>query len=71
MESNEQDIVGQQHEPRKLISYSALAKSVIPEIANVFDLGMLHNEFVHGHRSNPEQDASDDHDDDSWNPSQD
>lgn len=57
VEANEQDVVGQQHEARELVGHARLAAGVVGKVADVFDLGMLHDEPVHGERGDPEEDA--------------
>ena len=70
MESNQHDIVGEQHESSELVSDSAFSKSVISEVADVLDLGVLHDVFVHCHRRDPEENASTKHCEDTWHPSE-
>lgn len=47
VEANEQDIVGQQHEPSKLISKFTLSKGKISKVADIPDGRVLHDELVH------------------------
>ena len=68
VEANQQDVVGEQHEARPLVSNSAFAEDVVAKVADVSDLGVLHDVLVHGNRGDPEEDASADHGDDAGNP---
>jgi len=88
VEADENNVVGEQHEPRECIGNSALSKGVVSKITychqfggareafirpngrtNIHDLRMLHDELVHGHGCDPEEDTSDDHGDNSGDPS--
>jgi hypothetical protein len=44
---------------------------LVYELTNIHDLRVLHNELVHGNGGDPEEDAGENHGDNSWNPSQD
>lgn len=71
MKPNEQDIIRQQHESGKLVSDPGFAESVVAEVANIFDLGVLHDEFVHGEGGDVEQDAGNEHGDYAGDPAED
>jgi hypothetical protein len=71
VESDENDVIGKQHEAAEFVRNSALSKGVISEITDIHDLRILHNEFVHRHGCDPEENTSANHGDDSWNPAQD
>lgn len=49
VETDQHDVVEQQHDGCELVRDLALAESVVAEVANVHDLGVLHDELVHGH----------------------
>ncbi len=70
METDEHDVVEEQHDCGEFIGNLALAEDVVAEIANVFDLGVLHDVFVHSNGGDPEERASHEHGDDTRNPSQ-
>jgi hypothetical protein len=38
------------------------------ELTNILDLRVLHDELVHGHTGDPEEDTSKNHGDDAWDP---
>jgi hypothetical protein len=40
-------------------------------LTNILDLGVLHDELVHGNGGYPEEDTGNNHGDNSWNPSKD
>ena len=48
MEADQHDVVGQKHETGKFIGNLGLAECVVPEVADIADLRMLHDKFVHG-----------------------
>lgn len=68
MEADKDDVIGKQHEGCEMVGNSALAECIITKIANVHDLRMFHDKFVHGDGGDPEQSARDEHGDDSWDP---
>jgi hypothetical protein len=71
MEPNEEDVVGKQHESAELISNAVLAKDIVAEIADVLNLRVLHDVFVHGNGCEPEENSSENHCDYSGHPSED
>lgn len=48
VKADEHDVVQKQHDGRELVRNLALAESIIAEIADVLDLGILHDELPHG-----------------------
>jgi hypothetical protein len=70
MEADQENVVREQHEAGEFICNFASSEGVVAEIADVFDLGVLHDEFVHRDARNPETDSSDNHSDDAGNPSE-
>lgn len=87
VETDEQDVVCQQHEGSEYIGYLALSKGVVSEITcshyeiahsvgsrcvltDVPDMRVLHDEFVHGDRGNPEEHSGEQHSYNSGDPSQ-
>lgn len=70
METNQHDIVGEQHESSELICDLALSKGVVSEVADIPDLWVFHDEFVHRERSDVEEYPSEYHCDDSRYPAQ-
>lgn len=71
VEADEHDVVGEQHESRELVGDIALAKGVVAKVDNVLDLGVLHDELVHGERGDVKEQAGDDHGDDTGHPAED
>jgi len=71
MKPDEQDIIRQQHESGKLVSDPGFAESVVAEVANIFDLRVLHDEFVHGEGGDVEEDAGNEHGDYAGDPAED
>ena len=69
VESNQHNVVGEQHETGEFICNLALSANVVSEVADIPDLGVLHDEFVHGDGGDPEEDARTDHGDYARNPS--
>jgi len=47
VETNQHDVVGQQHESSKLVCDPALSECVVAKVADVSDLGILHDKLVH------------------------
>lgn len=48
------DVVEQQHDSSEFVGELALAKCVVSKVADVFDLRVFHDEFVHGQRGDVE-----------------
>lgn len=71
METNQHNVIQQQHNRCELVCDLALAKGVVAKVADILDLGVLHDEFVHGHRSDVEEHTSYYHGDDAGNPPED
>lgn len=69
VETDEKNIIGQQHESTELIGPATLPEYGISKIANVFDVRVLHDIFVHGHGGEPEKNAGQNHGNYSRNPS--
>lgn len=69
VETDQEDVVGEQHESGELVGDARLAKCVVSKVADVSDLGVFHDEFVHGHGGDPEEDPGADHGDDTGHPS--
>lgn len=69
--ANQHDVIQQQHDCCKLIRDFALAKCIVAKVADVLDLRVLHDEFVHCQRSDIKQDPAQYHSDDSGYPSKD
>jgi len=70
VETDKEDVVGQEHKSGEVVGDHALAKDVVSKIANVFDLRMFHNVLVHGDGGDPEKNTGDDHGDDTGYPSE-
>ena len=63
VEADEHDVVEQQHDGGEFVGDFGLAEGVVAEVADVFDLRVLHDEFVHGQRCDVEEHAGNDHGD--------
>ena len=61
VEANEHDVVSEQHECSEVVCDHALAKDIVTEVADVVDLGVLHDELVHRDRGDPEKGACQQH----------
>lgn len=48
METDKEDVVGEQHESSELVRDSALSEDIVTEVTDISDLRVLHDEFVHG-----------------------
>ncbi len=70
VKANQQNIVGEQHESGELVGNFGMAKSVIAKVADVLDLGILHDVLVHGDGSDPEKNAGSNHGDDTGDPAE-
>lgn len=101
VETDEEDVVGEEHEAAEFVCDLALPECVVSEITccskysvsyafpveqketegvlgnagekhtDIFDLWMLHDEFVHRNGGDPEEYTSKNHSNYPWNPSQD
>ena len=71
VEADQEDVVGEEHEARELVGDAGSPERVVPEVADVSDLGVLHDEFPHGHRRDPEQETRADHGEDPGDPAED
>lgn len=70
MEADKHDVVCEQHEGGEMVSNPTLSKDVVAKVADVSDLRVEHDVFVHGQRGDVEENAGDDHGDDTGNPTQ-
>lgn len=71
VETNKQDVVGQEHEGSEVVGGVTLAEDVVAEIADVLDLRVFHDVVVHSDGGDPEKSARDEHGDESGYPSED
>ena len=71
MEADQKNVVGEQHEAGESVCELAVSEGVVSEVTDIFDLGVLHDELVHGYGGDPEKHSGDDHGDDSRNPAKD
>lgn len=70
VETNEENVVGEQHEPGELVSKLAFAEGVVAKVTDVLDLGILHDEFPHRVGRNPEERPRNKHGNDPWDPTE-
>jgi hypothetical protein len=63
VKADEHDVIEEEHDGGEFVGDFGLAEGVVAEVADVFDLRVLHDEFVHGQGCDVEEHASDDHGD--------
>lgn len=70
VETNEEDVVGEEHEGSGLVGESALAEEKVSNVANVANVGVLHHELPHGVTGDPEEDTGEESGDECRSPTE-
>lgn len=70
VETDQQDVVGKEHESGEVVCNHGFAKDFVAEVADVFDVRVLHDITMHRDTCRPEDGATDQHRQDTRDPSQ-